>query len=108
MRYLAPHPLPVSVKAPAEAWDPGEAALDHDDLERREALEDAFQHHAGDLALHGVDQAVMVLDIEGRPAAGGWRMPGLATDMHADRQAVYHRRLEDRPVARPAQRLGTP
>ena len=48
----------------------------------------------------------MILDVELGPAAGRRRAALRAAEMQADREAVLQRRLEDRPVAPPAQRLG--
>src|SRR5437016_5211133 len=47
----------------------------------------------------------MLLAIIGRPAAAGRRMPAIAADVDAERQAQFLRAGIDRPVAAAAERL---
>src|SRR6476661_2553337 len=95
----------MPVHPPRRRWNPAEAAFDEDDLEFREAFGNAFEHEAGELRRHGVRVALMLLDIIGRPAAAGRRVPDIAADVNAERQAEFLRTLVDRPVAPAAERL---
>ena len=70
-----------------------------------EALGNAFEHEAGELRRHGVRVALVLLDIKGRPAAAGRRVPAIAADVNAERQAELLRARIDRPVTAPPERL---
>src|SRR5438874_6833350 len=48
---------------------------------------------------------LMLLDIIGRPAAAGRRVPAITADMDAERQIQRLRAFIDRPVAAAAERL---
>ncbi len=48
---------------------------------------------------------LMLLAIIGRPAAAGRRVPAIAADVNAERQAEFLRAFVDRPVAAAPQRL---
>ena len=95
--------MPLLVQPPGERRQPAEAALDHHDLQLREALEHAFQDQAGHHRLAGGRMAGHLLDVVGRPAGSRDGIAAIAEDMDADRQAVPRRGLVDRPVAAAAE-----
>ena len=95
----------MPVHPPGGRRDPAKAAFDEDDLQVREAFGNAFEHEAGKLRRHGVRVRLVLLDIIRRPAAAGRRMPAIAADMNAERQAELLRARIDRPVAAAAERL---
>src|SRR6476469_2123606 len=105
MRHLAAEAFEMPVHPPRRRWNPAEAAFDEDDLEFREAFGNAFEHEAGELRRHGVRVALVFLDIIGRPAATGRRVPAIAADVDAERQAELLRAFIDRPVAPTPERL---
>src|SRR6185312_6928793 len=102
---LAAEALEMLVHPPHRRRNPAETALDVDDLQFREALGDALDHEAREVRGHGVGVRLVLLAVIGRPAAAGRRMPAIAADMDAERQAQFLRLLVDRPVAATAERL---
>src|SRR5262250_931351 len=104
MRYLGLERLPVLVHAPAERRHPGEARLDHHDLELRITLEHAFENEAHDLRLAAGGMLGHVLDIERGPAGVAGGAAAGAEPADADWKPGLDRRLVDRPVAALAQK----
>src|SRR5437879_13447846 len=84
MRHLAAEGFEMPVHPPGGRRDPTETTFDEDDLQFREAFGNAFEHEAGELRRHGVRVRLVLLDIIGRPAAPGRRMPTIAADMDAE------------------------
>ena len=70
------------------------------------ALEHALEDQAGQHRLLALRVPDHLLDVVGRPAAGGQRAAAIAEGMDADRQVGFGRRLIDRPVAPLAERFG--
>src|SRR4029077_7840361 len=103
--HLAATGPEMIVHPPGGRRDPAEAALDEDDLQLWEALRDAFEHEARELRRHRMRVALVLLDIIRRPAAASRRMPAIAADMDAERQAQFLSAFIDRPVAPPPQRF---
>src|SRR5689334_8747044 len=99
MRHLAAEGLEMPIHPPRRRRDPAETAFDEHDLQVREALRDAFEHQARKLGRHGVRVRLVLLDIIGRPAASGRRMPAIAADVYAERQAEFLRAGVDWPIA---------
>src|SRR5882757_489704 len=105
MRHLAAERLEMPVHPPHRGRDPAEAAFDKHDLQFWETLGNTFEHQAGEHRRHGMRVGLMLLGIIRRPAAAGRRMPAIAADVDAERQAQLLRALIDRPVAAPPPRL---
>src|SRR3954468_14142957 len=105
MRHLAAEALEMLVHPPHRGRDPTEAALDEDELQFWKALRHALDHEAGKLRRNRVRVGLVLLDIIGRPAATGRRMPAIAADMDAERQAQRLGTFVDWPIAAAAERL---
>src|SRR6478609_11556523 len=105
MRHLAAEGVKMPVHPPRRRRDPAKTAFDEDDLEVRESFGNTFEHEAGELRRHGVRVTLVFLDIIRRPAATGRRVPAIAADVDAERQAELLRAFIDRPVAPTPERL---
>ena len=73
MRHLLPQLGELPVHPPGVRGRPGEAGLDQHHLQRREALEHALEDQAGQHRLLALRVTDHLLDVVGRPAAGGDR-----------------------------------
>src|ERR1700744_577121 len=68
-------------------------------------LEYAFQHKARQPGLLALRMADHFLDVIARPAGRRDRVAAEAERMNADRKPRFRRRIIDRPIAAPAERL---
>src|ERR1700760_2167835 len=99
MRDLAAETFEMLVHPPGRRRNPAEPAFDEHDLEPRKPFRNAFKDEARELRRHRMRVALVFLDIEGRPAAAGRRMPAIAANVNAERQTQFLRALVDRPIA---------
>src|SRR3954466_3112898 len=105
MRHLAAEALEMLVHPPHRGRDPTEAALDEDELQFWKPLRHALDHETGKLRRNGMRVGLVLLDIIGRPAATGRRMPAIAADMDAERQVQRLGTFVDGPIAAATERL---
>src|SRR5262249_56839593 len=97
--------LEAPAHAPHQGRQPGHPALDADDLQPREALEDTLEHQRDELRLKGHGHRGVVLQVVGGPARRGDRVTTVASEVDPERQALALARLEDPPVSPPPHRL---
>src|SRR6185437_9019450 len=106
MRNLAAHLLPMLIEPPAQWRNPSETTFDQHELQPFEALEHAFQDHAGEDAHDDIGEGLVLLEIEGGPTRRRRCETAAETrDMQPERQVVALACFVDRPIARPTQRL---
>ncbi len=101
-RHLVAQGAPVLVEAPHDVEQPGDAALADDDLEAREALEDALTHEADRVPVEHLAQRRVPLRVVGVDASGQDRPLGEdpvdRVRVDGDRKPVADCRLVDREV----------
>ena len=100
-RHLGPHRAPGLVRPPHPGRQPGHTGLQQHDLQPGEFGENPLGNKAVQHPREAGGPRNVVLQIIGRPAEIGRRMPIRTAGMHANRQIRLLRRAVNRPV-RPA------